>query len=48
MGATSFNLGAKANTALKYATSNDKVATVDENGKVTLKGAGTAEITVYS
>ena len=46
MGATSFNLGAKANTALKYATSNDKVATVDENGKVTLKGAGTAEITV--
>lgn len=46
MGATSFNLGAKANTALKYATLNDKVATVDENGKVTLKGAGTAEITV--
>lgn len=28
-GAESFNLGAKATTALKYETSNDKVATVD-------------------
>lgn len=46
MGTTSFNLGAKATTALKYETSNDKVATVDENGKVTLKGVGTAEIKI--
>lgn len=45
-GAESFNLGAKATTALKYETSNDKVATVDENGNVTITGAGTAQITV--
>ena len=43
MGATSFNLGAKANTALKYATSNDKVATIERTdtdiikNKITLK-----------
>lgn len=45
-GEKSFNLGAKATTALTYATSNDKVATVDENGNVTITGAGTAQITV--
>lgn len=45
-GAKSFNLGAKANTALKYETSNDKVAIVDENGNVEIKGVGTAQITV--
>ena len=45
-GAKSFNIGAKANTALTYATSNDKAATVDENGNVTIKGVGTAQITV--
>lgn len=46
VGAKSFNLGAKAKTALKYETSNDKVVTVDDKGNVTVKGAGTAEIKV--
>lgn len=46
MGAASFDLGAKAKTALKYTSSDENVVTVDENGKVTLKGEGTAEITV--
>lgn len=46
VGANSFNLGAKAATELTYATSNDKVAIVDENGNVEIKGVGTADITV--
>ena len=34
------------NSALNYATSNAKVATVDKNGKVIAKSAGTATITL--
>ena len=45
-GDKAFSLGAKASTALTYKTSNSKVATVDKNGKVTIKGVGTAKITV--
>ena len=41
-----FNLGAKAKTALTYKTSNAKVATVDKNGNVTIKGVGTVKITI--
>ena len=45
-GDKAFSLGAKASTALSYKTSNSKVATVDKYGKVTIKGVGTAKITV--
>ena len=41
-----FSLGAKAKTKLTYSSSNAKVATVDASGKVTVKGAGTAKITI--
>ena len=41
-----FKLNAKANTNLTYKSSNTKVATVDKNGKVTIKGKGKAVITV--
>lgn len=44
----SFNLNATADSgaALKYSTSNSKVATVDADGNVTIVGAGNAVITV--
>ena len=48
-GAKAFSLGAsmsKGDNTLAYQSSNTKVATVDKNGKVTIKGAGTATITV--
>lgn len=45
-GDKAFSLGAKASTALSYKTSNSKVATVNKYGKVTIKGVGTAKITV--
>ncbi|MDO4502827.1 MAG: hypothetical protein Q4D06_06545 [Coriobacteriia bacterium] len=45
-GDKSFNLGAKAQTKLTYKSSNTKVATVSSEGVVTIKGAGTAKITV--
>ena len=41
-----FTLKAKAKTTISYKSSNEKVVTVDKNGKVTIKGAGTAKITV--
>ena len=41
-----FKLNAKANTKLTYKSLNTKVATVDKNGKVTIKGKGKAVITV--
>lgn len=47
--ASSFNLGAKLTKGdgkLSYKSSNKKVVTVSSNGKVTIKGAGTAKITV--
>lgn len=46
VGDKAFKLKAKAKTKLTYTSSNKKVATVDKNGKVTIKGAGTATITV--
>ncbi|MDO4501733.1 MAG: hypothetical protein Q4D06_00980 [Coriobacteriia bacterium] len=45
-GGASFSLGAKAKTALTYKTSNAKVVTVGSTGRVYIKGAGTATITV--
>lgn len=45
-GDKAFTLKAKAKTAVSYKSSNEKVVTVDKNGKVTVKGAGTAKITV--
>ena len=49
-GKAAFSLGAKTNGdgALKYATSNPKVVTVSAAGKVSIKGAGNAKITVYA
>lgn len=41
-----FNLNAKAQTKLSYSSSNKKVVTVDEKGKVSIKGAGTATIVI--
>ena len=45
-GNKAFSLGAKAKTTLTYSSSNKKVVTVDKNGKVTIKGAGNAVITI--
>ncbi len=49
-GDKAFGLGAKTNGdgALKYSSNNTKVAAVSTAGKVTIKGAGTATITVYA
>ena len=41
-----FNVNAKASTELSYKSSNTKIVTVDCNGKVTIKGKGTAKITI--
>ncbi|MDE5864806.1 MAG: Ig-like domain-containing protein [Lachnospiraceae bacterium] len=40
--------GKKANKAVQWTSSNEKVATVDKNGKVTAVAVGTATITVKS
>ncbi|MBQ6635239.1 MAG: hypothetical protein IJH81_02575 [Lachnospiraceae bacterium] len=45
-GNAAFSLGAKAKTKLTYKSSNTKVAVVTSAGKVTIKGAGTAKITI--
>lgn len=45
-GYKSFSLGAKAKTKLTYKSSNNSVATVSSNGKVTIKGIGKATITI--
>lgn len=42
----SFNLGAKSDKAISYVSSNKKVATVTNKGKVTAKKAGTCTITM--
>ena len=49
-GNAAFNLGTKTNGdgTLKYSSSNTKVATVSSAGKVSIKGAGVAKITVYA
>ena len=41
-----FKLSAKANGTITYKTSNTKVATVSSSGVVTLKGVGSAKITI--
>ena len=45
-GVKPFSLNAKAETALSYVSSNPKVAYVSADGTVTIKGAGTATITI--
>lgn len=45
-GDKAFALKAKAKTSLSYKSNNTKVATVDKKGNVTIKGAGTAKITI--
>lgn len=45
-GDKAFSLGAKAKTSIAYRSGNTKVATVDKYGKVTIKGVGTANITI--
>lgn len=46
LGSKAFSLGAKAPGKLTYKSSNTKVATVDKNGKVTVKAVGNAKITI--
>lgn len=45
-GAKAFKLNASAAGALSYSSSDAKVASVDKNGKVTIKGTGKATITI--
>lgn len=45
-GSKAFYLGAKAKTTLTYKSSNPKVVTVNNNGKVNIKGYGKAIITI--
>ncbi|MBQ6150400.1 MAG: fibronectin type III domain-containing protein [Mogibacterium sp.] len=45
-GSKPFSLGASAMTPLTYTSSNEKVAVVSSKGVVTLKGVGTAVITI--
>lgn len=48
-GDVDFNIGASSadsETSIRYVSSNPDVATVDENGNVSIKGAGSATITV--
>lgn len=45
-GDKSFNLDASAKTKLSYSSNNSKVASVDENGNVTVKSPGDADITI--
>ncbi len=46
VGNAAFSLKASAKTSLTYATNNKSVATVNKSGKVTIKGAGEAAITI--
>ena len=45
-GDKAFTIKPKAKTTITYKSNNTKVATVDKNGKITIKGAGTAKITI--
>lgn len=46
LGDRPFNIKATSSNKLAYKSSNNSVVTVDANGNVTIKGAGTATITV--
>ena len=46
VGDKAFSLNAKAKTPLTYTSSDKKIATIDKNGKVTVKKAGKVTITV--
>lgn len=46
VGETSFDIKASAKTGIIYSSDNSKVATVSDTGKVTVKDAGTAVITM--
>ena len=46
LGCEPFNLGASTKTALTYSSSNPTVAAVSSDGTVTVKGEGTAVITI--
>lgn len=41
-----FSIGAEAKTMLKYSSDNEKVAVVNSSGRVKIKGAGTADISI--
>lgn len=45
-GDKAFSLGAKAKTKMSYRSDKTSVATVDSKGTVTIRGAGTAKITI--
>lgn len=45
-GCSSFSLGAKAKTKIKYKSSNTNIVTVSSSGKVTVKNPGNAKITL--
>lgn len=45
-GSKRFSLGVKADGTLHYTSDAEKVAAVDEKGRVTIKGAGIAHITI--
>ena len=45
-GDKAFSLGAKAKTKISYKSDKTSVAAVDSKGNVTIKGAGTAKITI--
>ena len=47
-GAKSFQIDAKAATALSYKSSDETVVSVDQNGNVSVNGGGKAEITVMA
>lgn len=47
-GAKAFSLGASSNAALTYISSDNKVVTVSKNGIVTVKGCGTAIVTILA
>lgn len=47
-GSSTFSLGATAKGELSYQSSNSSVATVSENGIVTIKGTGKATITIMA
>ena len=43
-----FNYIAQSNATVEYATTNTQIATIDENGKVTLAGGGESDLYAYT